>query len=842
MKPKHICLTAFLLSLSCFLYASDVVWFNGNDPVSYEVCPRHDKVVDVALSMFAADMQAVTGKPATPGGRKTIQIYQLNALADKEFKQLSALGGVPISQFIARKEAFYICTRQGKVVVVGSDGRGTAYGILELSRLAGVSPWIWWGDVRPQRRRALVMKDGFTTMQSPDVEYRGIFINDEDWSLRPWSRKLEDRSLPAGSIGPRTYKRIFELLLRLRANTIWPAMHPGTTPFWKVKGNREMADSCGIIIGSSHCEPLLRNNVGEWDKRRDGEWNYARNHKHMEFYWEQRLKEAVGQECIYTLGLRGIHDGPIEGTRNDEEARHLLEKAIHDQIHLLHKTASKDKDRKKRGKEEQKTDFPTVFIPYKEVLGLYEQGLHLPDDVTLMWSDDNYGYLTRLSNGREQQRKGGSGIYYHLSYWGRPHDYLWLSTQQPGLVWSQLDNAWRNGARKIWIANVHDPKVAAYQLSLFLDMAWNSRSVGSATVEKHLQEWLVQQFGDVVGQRLLPVIREFYHLTAIRKPEFMGWSQVELYGGLYKDGRSPVSNSDFSFDDFGNELERYLASYLDLSEKVRRIGQQVPPELSDAYFAAIAYPVEAAANMAVKQLCAQEARTIARPGTFHRDDDALAVAANSLNAYDNIKRLTAQYNSLAGGKWEGLMSDHPRNLPVFGAPSLPDTMSADERQKYGHPLPLANKIQQEDAVAMNAAEYRSASEGAYPIQMLGHSMKAISLPQNGELSYTFYTRQNEDAVLRLAFIPTQPTDGGDLRVSVTFDDDKPQVISLKEPFRSDGWKQNVLRGQILKQLPLRLSGFSTRHTLTIRALDEGIIFDQWMLDFDTERKFYMIPK
>lgn len=833
-------LPLFLWPLPFQLAASDAVWFNGKDAVGYEVCQQHDKVVDVALDMFAGDMQAVTGMRASSHGNKRIQIYQLDRLDNKEFKQLAAYG-IPISQFITKKDAFYVCARKGKVVVVGSNGRGTAYGILELSRLAGVSPWIWWGDVKPQHKSVLVMKEGWKTMQSPSVEYRGIFLNDEDWSLRPWSHQTEDRTLPDGTIGPRTYKKVFELLLRLRANTIWPAMHPGTAPFWTVKGNKEVADSCGIIIGSSHCEPLLRNNVGEWDKKHHGEWNYAHNHKHMQQYWEQRLKEAVGQECIYTLGLRGIHDGPIEGARNDDDARDLLQKAIHDQIRLLHKAASKDKALKKREKGGERIEFPTVFIPYKEVLGLYEKGLQVPNEVTLMWSDDNYGYMTRLSNSREQTRKGGSGIYYHLSYWGRPHDYLWLSTQQPGLVWSQLAEAWRHGARKMWIVNVHDPKVAAYQLSLFLDMAWDAGCVRANTVEKHLQGWLAQQFGDVVGQRLLPVMREFYHLTAIRKPEFMGWSQVELYG-KYDRGLSPVANSDFSFDDFGNELERYLASYLDLGEKARRVGQLVDPGLQDAYFAAVLYPIEAAANMAVKQLCAQEARTIARPGTFHHDEDALAAAAMSLDAYDNIKRLTNRYNALADGKWKGIMSDHPRDLPVFGEPSIPDPMTPEERKKYGHQMELDSKIRLEDAVAMNAAEYQTASAEAFPIQMLGHSMKAISLPKDGELTYTFYTKENNDALLYLAFVPTQPTDGGDLRVSVAFDDDKPQVISLKEPFRSEGWKQNVLRGQALKTLPLHLSGFSARHRLTIRALDEGIIFDQWMLDFDTNRKFYMIPK
>ena len=816
--------------------ASDVVWYNGTKPVSITVSDGHDKVVDVALDMFSSDMQAVTGHKANKKSNGTIEVYQLDRLTDKDFQKVERYG-VPVSKFIAKPDAFYLANANGKIVIVGSNGRGTAYGILELSRLAGVSPWIWWGDVKPQRRNFLSLKSGFSELQSPDVRFRGIFINDEDWSLRRWSHLTLDKRQPSGSIGPRTYKKIFELLLRLRANMIWPAMHPGTTPFFLVKGNKEVADSCGIIIGSSHCEPLLRNNVGEWHKSM-GEYNYATNRKRMIAYWEERLKEAAGMEAVYTIGLRGVHDGPMLGAKTRSEQRSLLQKAIHDQVKLLKQTEEKIDKRLKKKQHETPN---MVFVPYKEVLDILDDGLQVPEDITLLWPDDNYGYLMRLSDKQQQQRRGGSGIYYHLSYWGAPHDYLWLCTTQPGLIWSQLDDAYKHHADRMWIANVHDPKVAAYQLSLFMDMAWNRNAVRGNDVESHLRNWLTQQFGAEIGSRALPLMQEYYHLTSIRKPEFMGWSRVEEYGSKYPKGITPVQNSSFSYYDFGSELETYLSQYLKLKKDADELSDLVPFDQKDAFFAAVGYPIAAAADMAVKQLGAQEARTISRAGTFHHDEEALEAAAASCDAYDDIKSLTARYNSMNNGKWNGLMCDTPRDLPVFDKPALPDTLSKEERVNYRMKMDLSDKVDTEDAVAMNASHGGEIQGPSETIDMLGHSMKALRLSAGTSVTYRFYSAQQDSAVLYLAFVPVHPSGKGDLRVSVSIDGGTPVTLSVQARPKAEEWKEAVLRGQMLKRIPIRLASFQANHTLTVTAIDDGVIFDQWMIDSDTNRDFYMIP-
>jgi hypothetical protein len=830
MKFKvHI--TSLLLLCGTFsVQAKDIVLFNGKNPVSYTVNSNPSPVVNIALNMFSSDMQAVTGKKAKSKSDSPLAIYQLDALTDKEFKEVSRID-FPLNKIIVSKDAFWMGVKNDKLYIIGNNGRGTAYGILELSKISGVSPWIWWGDVHPEKKSQLIINDKYQTLQVPSVEYRGIFINDEDWSTRTWAHKTLDRKQEQGTIGPNTYRKIFELLLRLKANTIWPAMHPGTKPFFQVKGNQEVADSCDIYIGTSHCEPLLRNNVGEWNVKNMGAFNYLTNQKKIEDYWTYRIKETAGMDVIYTLGMRGIHDGSMEGVKTLDEKTKWLQKVINDQRKLLHKNLKTDIKK-----------IPQIFVPYKEVLDIYNNGLKVPDDVTLMWCDDNYGYLTHLSNPSEAKRSGGSGVYYHLSYWGRPHDYLWLTTTQPGLIYEEMHKAYTNNNKRIWIANVHDPKVAAYDLSLFLDMAWNINITKTNSLQQHMQNWLCQQFGTHTGKLLLPVMKEFYHLTAIRKPEFMGWTQTELDKKKYNRGLSPIQDTEFNAGEFGNEIERYKAAYQAIKEKVEEIEKTIRPTLSDAYFAAIKYPIFMAADMAIKQLEAQEARHIARPGLFFNDKEAMTAAANSMTAHQEIIAMTKYYNEqLAGGKWNGIMSMSPRDLPVFKEPALPGILTDEQIKKYADKEidaePLENHMSR--VIARNAVHYTAASKDVYTTEMLGHSMKSLNLPKGSVVKYNFLCEKTDSAIIRIATIPTHAVNQNDIRFSVTIDGNNEQIFTLKEPFRSEQWKQNVLRGQAVKSFQLLLE--KGTHTLEIKALDEGIILDQWMIDYNLNRKFYMFP-
>ena len=800
-------LMMFAMSSMMAQTADELVWYDGENAVAYSVQTDVDPVVKVALEMFSEDMSAVTGRKAIAAKKGKLRIVELDKASKKIIKELSRKN-VPLEEIMSSCDGFHISVDDGNVLIVGKNGRGTAYGILEMSRMAGVSPWIWWGDLVPERKSCLAINRNIAVSQGASVEYRGIFINDEDWSIRRWSEKGQK-----GLIGRDIYKKVFQLLMRLRANAIWPAMHEGTVSFFNTPGAKEVADSCGIAVGSSHCEPLLRSNTGEWDVKERGAFNYFTNRDNVQRYWTERLDEVKNSAGgnLFTIGMRGIHDGSMEGAKTMEQKFDGLQRVINDQQELIANHI---------GEPASQTQ---IFIPYKEVLQIYEKGLKVPEYVTLMWCDDNYGYLTRLSDDEEQKRIGGAGIYYHLSYWGRPHDYLWLTTTQPGLIYNEMRTAYDHNARKLWIVNVHDPKVAGYGLELFLDMAWNINCVSESSIEEHYGRWLCRQFGEEAGKLLFPAMKEFYKLCGQRRPEFMGWTQVELDKKKYNRGLSPIRDTEFSLA----ELDAYLQRYAATASEVKRLEGIIPARLKDAYFAAIEYPVLAANAHARKLLLAQKARQT-------QDADAARLSAE---AYEEIKTLTERYNNeLAGGKWKNLMSMNPRNLPVFG---MPDTAYMNDTSDVSVTPNLSVTPNEHEYISRNANEYSSASEGCKAIQMLGHSMNAVSIPKGGTLDFYFNTSTSGDAIMKIALIPTQPNDNGDIRFSASIDGGEERVFSLKEPFRSERWKLNVLRGQAVREI--NLDGLAAgKHSLRIKALDNHIIMDQWNVDFNKNRKIYLI--
>ena len=809
-------------------------WYDGGPHISYSLSKSVSPVVTTAIQMWGEDMMDVTGaKLKKEGNDAKVRIVQMDK--DKAAEKSLKAAGIDVETLKRRKDAFCIKVTGNQLIVAGGNGRGTAYGILELSRMAGVSPWKWWADEMPEKRKRLEVPADFHTEQSPSVEYRGIFINDEDWSTQPWSWRTFSPARP-GMISAVAYKQVFKLLMRLRANAIWPAMHESSIPFFLIPRAKEAADSCGIVIGTSHCEPMMRNNAGEWNTKERGAYNYIKNKEGVQNYWTERLKESGKYENIYTIGMRGIHDGAMEGVgKNLDDQTAALQQVIDDQRVMLGKYVSKHVEQ-----------IPQQFVPYKEVLKVMENGLVVPDDVMLTWCDDNYGYMTRLSDSLQQKRKGGAGVYYHLSYWGRPHDYLWLSTTQPGLIYNEMREAYDHNARRLWIANVHELKTAAYDLELFLDMAWNINSIHPSTTYDHQLRWLCREFGQQAGERLLPVMQEFYRLTAIRKPEFMGWTQVELDKKKYQWGWSDVSDTEFSLTAFGGELDRYLTDWRKVTDALEEIEKTLPENRHATFFSHVKYPVLSAAAMSRKMLEAQRARFIAKTksgaGRWQRDEALLTACAKSQDAYQQIRNLTAYYNNvLADGKWQHLIVDNPRDLYVFYAPKLPMILTAEEVHKYkNQPDNTVGEIANDGSyIARNACQWDKADEGAECVEALGHSMNAVRLPKGRTVTYTFDCPREGEAILRMALIPTQPNDKGELRFSVRIDGGEPQMFSLKEPFRSERWKLNVLRQQALREIPVNIA--KGNHTLTIEALDNHIVLDQWMLDFIKNRKFYMFP-
>lgn len=792
MKKFLLILIHFCLAIAP-LFASEAFHLIKNNQAANIYYGGGNPVIETALELLGGDGQHVarsTFKRIAHPDPGAIIVGQLN---DPVIGKLIKDHHISLSDMADKWEAFYLKVIQIEKVptllIVGADTRGTAYGVMEISRKLGVSPWCWWADVLPRKKANISLPANFEDKQFPKVQFRGIFLNDEDWGLTPWSSKTyePEAKLHAGidqtkakkmsKVGPKTYARIFELLLRLRANSIWPAMHEVTVPFYFVQGNREMAEKYGIYIGSSHCEPLARNSATEWDIVGNGPYNYLTNKQEILDYWSNRLKILGQSHNIFTLGMRGKHDGAMEGVKTTTAYKHAFNQVIKDQTELLKKYINPDP-----------TKIPQVVIPYKEVLDVYRAGIDVPDYTTLMWCDDNYGYITHFPDEKEKKRKGGNGLYYHISYWGRPHDYLWLSTMSPALIYQQLSTVFQHDMRKMWIVNVGDIKPAEYQIELLMDMAWNIDQVREIGVYQHLDQFLKREFGRSLSKKIVPLMQEHYRLAHIRKPEFMGNTRTEERDPAYKIVKDlPWSEQ---------QIHNRLLQYKHIQDAVIAIDAVVPLDRKDAYFELVLYPIVAAAKMNEKHLYAQ----LARHGKVEWQ--------KSHTAYDKIVSLTAQYNALNKGKWKGMMDYKPRNLAVF------DKIVEDKAV-----VPMVNDAQPAKRIAGKDLKGSIGYEG------LGYQGKAATIPLGVDASYRLKGLKGDSVTIVVHLLPTHPVSSDDLRFEISFGQEKSSPISYKTIGRSEEWKENVLRNRAIREIKFKITNLQ-QDILRIKALDEGVIVDE----------------
>ena len=686
------------------------------------------------------------------------------------------------------------------LVIAGSDRRGTIFGIYQLSEMIGVSPWYWWADVPVTPAKNLAVRGDILKQGPPAVKYRGIFLNDEDFGLRPWAAKTFEPE--TGNLGPKTYAKIFELLLRLRANYLWPAMHPGTAAFNSFSTNREIANDYGIVMGASHCEQMLRNNISEWDEKTFGEYNFVTNPDGVLKYWEQRVRENGKFENVYTVGMRGIHDGAMPGGGTEREKAARLQVIIAGQRDMLARNVSTNV-----------AAVPQIFCPYKEVLPLYRLMTNLPDDITLVWPDDNYGYVRQFSNARERARSGGAGVYYHVSYWGRPRDYLWLCTTPPALIAEEMTKAFDYGADKLWILNVGDLKPAELDTEFFLKLAWNPHSWNGTNTYDLLEKQLARDFGKESAPELASILSEYYRLNFQRKPEHIFFPTNHL----------------FSTEEAAQRIEAWHR----LSLRVEAVEKNVPPESHDAFFELVSYPV----------LCASLA-------------NVKFIQPEAQHAQDMIQRLTGDYNDMvASGKWRGMMSDNPRGQLNFSAAKISaaqDLNSADQKNSEKKPdstatnFPGADFVEENHRVVMEAAHASEFVPGKdaswHKIAGLGYNGEAASifpttvavrtapekiLSESPCLQFKIYFQNTGDWKFTVRALPTFSVETGQpQRYAIALDDAPPKIVSL--PFSMSEtdrhWQENVLRNAALATSSHAVSTAGL-HTLKIWMVDPGIVID-----------------
>ena len=495
------------------------------------------------------------------------------------------------------------------LVIAGSDKRGTIYGIYELSYQIGVSPWYYWADVPPQKSNTLYAIPGRYVNASPAVKYRGIFLNDEAPALSDWSKK------EFGGFNHKFYEKVFELILRLKGNYLWPAMW-GNAFNDDDKLNPILADEYGVIIGTSHHEPLARAH-DEWRRYKGGKWNYDQNPEQLRTFWESGLSRVADIEQIITVGMRGDGDEPMtEGT-----ATALLEKIVKDQREIISKVTKKPA-----------AQTPQLWALYKEVQEYYDKGMRVPDDVTLLLCDDNWGNIRKLPALNEAPRTGGYGIYYHFDYVGGPRNYKWINTNPIQKIWEQMNLAYKYNANQIWIVNVGDLKPMEFPIEFFLDYAWAPDAIPAEKLKQYTIEWCIKQFGSAYAKETADILDYYAKYNGRIKPELLNENTYSLINY--------------------NEFETAVNDYKNLEKRAKFIYMRIPEQQKDAYYQLIMHPVEASANLYELYYTVAKNKLYAKQGRILTNK--LAAKADSLFKRD--AEISRFYNKvMAGGKWDHMM-------------------------------------------------------------------------------------------------------------------------------------------------------------------------------------------
>jgi len=522
------------------------------------------------------------------------------------------------------------------LVIVGSDKRGTIFGMYDLAAQIGVSPWYWWADVPVKKKPELYVLPGHHTLGEPAVKYRGIFINDENPALFGWVNKT------FGDFNHQFYEKVFELILRMKGNFLWPAMW-GKAFYDDDSLNAPLADEYGVVISTSHHEPMMRAHV-EWQRYGSGPWNYEKNEAKLREFWTAGVKRMRNYESIVTLAMRGDGDEPMTEAANVA----LLQRIVKDQREILAEVTRKDV-----------TSIPQVWALYKEVQEYYDKGMRVPDDVTLLLCDDNWGNLRKLPQLNEKSRPGGYGIYYHYDYVGGPRNYKWLNTNQISRVWEQMHLAYRYGANRIWIVNVGDIKPMEFPIEFFLDYAWNPEQWPAERLPEYTELWAERQFGAEHAKDIADILTMYTKFNSRRKPELLA---PETY----------------SLVDY-REAETVVAEYNELAARAQRISDSLPAEFKDAFYQLVLHPVQACSNLNELYVTVGKNRLYAQQG--RAATNGLAERAKELFKRD--AEITHHYNNvMANGKWSHMMDQTHIGYTYW---QQPDSNSMPEVKKIAIP-------------------------------------------------------------------------------------------------------------------------------------------------------------
>jgi hypothetical protein len=750
---------------------------------------------------------------------------------------------IDVSEISNKWESFFIQTVrkpfpdvENALVICGSDKRGTIYGIYSLSEQIGISPWYFFEDVPPKHHDELFVRAGKFIQGPPAVKYRGIFLNDEAPDLTGWVKEK------FGGYNHAFYTNVFELLLRLKANYLWPAMWDNC--FNEDDSlNMQSADEYGIVMGTSHVEPMMRADK-EWNRagftQRD--WNFQTHSNELSAFWRTGIERNKNCESLITMAMRGKIDSPMSNGANID----LLEEIVATQRKIIadiYRTNA--------------ASVPQLWALYKEVQEYYEKGMRVPDDVTLLWCDDNWGNLRRLPSAEDRQRAGGSGIYYHFDYVGGPRNYKWVNTSPLAKIWEQMNLVHEYGANQIWIVNVGHLQHVALPTEFFLSLAWNPERWPKEKISEFTELWAEREFGKEFAPQIADIVSQFTKFNARRKPELL-------------------SPDTFSVTNY-NEADKVVAAWKSIADEVETISKKLPADERDAFFELVLYPVQACANLNELYVAVAKNHLYAARG----DVKANNYADEAGKLFQKDAELSDFYNhTLAGGKWNHMMDQThigytnwqqpPTNImpEVFEVKDPRRANLDSEKPVMPEPQPAPPKSAtgfiESDGYASIEAEHftKNVAEKSArweKIQDLGNTLSAMSIfpvtalsvtpPKNSpHLEYKMFLFSSGKVKVETILSPTLNFIAGrGLRFAVSFDDQPPQIMTAVPENYSVGagdgnrdWEQTVSDNvrKVTTSFELKNPG---EHTLKFWMVDPGVVLQKIVVDCGGVKPSYLGP-
>lgn len=761
-----------------------------------------------AVNDLKTDIEKVTGRvPVIVSDKISNQkeLVIIGTLGKSEIiDQLVNNGKLDVTEIKSKWESFIIQTIESPfpgvdkaLVIVGSDKRGTIFGIYDISKQIGVSPWYWWADVPTKKQEALYVKNGRYVYGEPKVKYRGIFLNDEAPALSGWT------SEKFGGFNHQFYSHVFELILRLRGNFIWPAMW-GRAFYDDDPENGKLADDMGIVVGTSHHEPLGRAHE-EWSHYGTGPWDYSKNEKVLKEFWTQGVERMKDYETLVTVGMRGDGDQAMsEGTNIA-----LLEKIVKDQRKIIGNVT---------GEKTEKT--PQVWALYKEVQDYYDKGMRVPDDVTLLLCDDNWGDVRKLPNINAEPRSGGYGIYYHFDYVGGPRNYKWINVSQIQRVWEQMNLTYSHGVDRIWVVNVGDLKPMEFPISFFLDMAWDPTRFNPGNLYQYTEDWCTQQFGENYAKEAARIINLYTKYNHRVTPELF-------------------NAKTYSLENY-SEFEQVRNDYRDLAFEALRLYNRIPNEYKDAFDQLVLFPTNACSNLYEMYYAVAKNNKLAEENNSEANYWADVVK----ECYDRDSLLTIHYNQqISNGKWSHMMDQIRIGYTYWQEPRQPK-MPKVTRVEVVEILNSELAFQEADGYVSIEAENYQKAKGSDKIQWevipyLGKTVSAVTtLPSNA------YPAENDSVFLEYAInfestgefeisVMVSPTlnfnANKGLRYGISFDGGEEYITNINHEYSTrqmERWQASRINKTSTKY-NIATKGL---HRLRIRVLEPGIVLQKIIID------------